>query len=334
MKFLLAIFCLLFFTGCFYKDSKIIGSAKGLKNAVIEITGPNNSWSANVIDEKFEITTRFEKADFYELKILLIGDKGRPITHQIYLDKGLYDIKLNPSDLGAYPKIETGVQVQNDLNAYYNSQKTTQSSELEAFIKKHPGSLVSAFFLSQNTEEIFKDPKHYERLYNSLSADIKNSSYGKKAKKIIYGCVRTMPGAVMPDIKGITPEGKPFNKDLLKGKLTLIAFWASWYRPGFEDFPQLKMLYDELHPKGLEIVGIAIDKHEDRWKKAIADNQLNWLHAADFKGAYSENFEQFNTNKLPTYIIIGRDLKIVDFDVPVESVRIYFNDFIKQSSIK
>ncbi|MEJ6980922.1 TlpA disulfide reductase family protein [Pedobacter sp. P351] len=331
MKFQLSIFSLLFLTGCFYKDSKVTGSAKGLKDAVIEISGPDKSWSANVIDEKFELSPRFEKADFYDFKIHFTG--GKMITHQIYLDKGLYDIRLN-SNFKEYPKIETHVQNQKDLNKYYETQKSDKSSRLETFIKKHPGSLVSAYLLGQNTEEIFKDPKNYQRLYNSLNSEIKNSSHGKKAKKIISGYVRTMVGAKIPEIKGITPDGKPFNIELLKGKLTLIAFWASWYTPGLNDFPQLKVLYDELHPKGFEIVRIAIDKHEERWKKAIADNQLNWLHAADFKGAYSENFELFNTNKLPTYIIVGPDLKIVDFDVPVESVRIYINDFLKKPSAK
>jgi glutathione peroxidase-family protein len=138
-----------------------------------------------------------------------------------------------------------------------------------------------------------------------------------------------MPGAVMPDIKGLTPEGKPFMKDALKGKITLVVFWASWARGSQEDFLSLKQLHDRYHSKGFEILAIAVDKYEGRWKKAIAYNQLNWLHAADFKGAYSENLEAFGTNKLPSYFMVGPDLKFVDDNIAIAGVEAYINDYLR-----
>jgi peroxiredoxin len=333
MRHFILIFGLYSLSGCFYTDSHINGRAHGIDSAVVEISGHDKLWDANIVAGKFKINPKIEKADFYKLRILLNGH-DRPIEHGIYLDEGRYDITIDSSNLKSYPKVVTDVKIQNELNKYYKEKSLKDKQHLKVFIKSHPSSLVSAYFLDQETRGILENPKHYDTLYTMLDSEVKKSDYAKNAKHRIEGSLRTMIGAEMPDLKGQTPDGTSFNKNILKGKLTVIAFWASWYRPGIHDFYLLKTLYNDLHIKGLEIVGVAIDKHEDRWKKAIADNQLNWLHVSDFKGAYSENFEIYNTNKLPTYIIVGPDLRIVDFDVPVESIRLYFNDFLRQSSIE
>jgi|GEM_PF-1097872 len=331
MKNLLAYFLLLLFSGCFYTDVTIKGSAAGIKDAVVEISKDKNVWAANIENDHFFIPVKLEKPDFYTLKLLFNGKPGQTVSHLIYLEKGDYTINLDSAHIRHYPTITTTSDIQNDLTEYFTTPGNAKT-RMQKFIPNHPNSLAAGYLLSSGQESIAKDPVEFLKIYNYLSEEIKATSFGKESKNIIDAYLRNMIGSNMPDIKGTMPDGKAFNKDLLKGKLTLLAFWASWNEPSTKDIPQLKMLYNELHPKGFEIISIAIDKHEEKWKKYITGNEMNWLHVADFKGAYSENFEQFNTNMLPYYIIIGPDLKIVDHGVPIESVKIYFNDFIRNSS--
>lgn len=331
MKNLLAYLAILLFSGCFYKDVSINGTAAGIKDAVIEISKDKNVWAANIENNRFSIPIKLEKPDFYTLKLLAKGKLDRPVSHLIYLEKGDYTINLDSAHIRKYPTVTTESGIQNDLNEYF-TDSGKEKNKLEKFIPNHPESLASAYLLSSAQKSIAKDPVGFLRIYNYLSEDMKATSFGKESKSLIDAHLRNIVGASMPDIKGIMLDGKAFNKNSIKGKLTLIAFWASWNEPSTDDIQQLKMLHNELHPKGFEILSIAIDKYEEKWKKYIKDNEMNWLHAADFKGAYSENFEQFNTNMLPYYIIIGPDLKIVDHGVPIESVKIYFNDFIRDSS--
>lgn len=45
-----------------------------------------------------------------------------------------------------------------------------------------------------------------------------------------------------------------------KGKLLVCNFWATWCQPCREEIPMLVALSKEMAPKGVEIVGIAIDQ--------------------------------------------------------------------------
>ncbi|MGV3508646.1 MAG: TlpA family protein disulfide reductase [Sphingobacteriaceae bacterium] len=333
MRNLILYLAVFFLTGCFYNDVNIKGTTAGISNSVVEISNGKNLWSENISKSGFDILAKVEQPGFYTLRILFSGEPGKTVEHIIYLENGDYNINIDSTNLRTYPEIESESETQKDLNRYMDPDNLN-TAKGAGFMINNPNSLVSAYFLSLAEDEIIKDPKYYKEIYDKLSPEIKDTEYAKRSKKMIDGYLRTMTGADMPDIKGIMSNGKPFNRDLIKGKLTLIAFWASWNDPSKKDIALLKNMYNELQPQGFEIVGIAIDKYEDRWKKFIKANELNWLHVADFKGAYSANFEQFNTNKLPYYIIVGPDLKMVDYDVPVESVTIYFNDFIRNSSVK
>src|SRR5690606_9943861 len=118
------------------------------------------------------------------------------------------------------------------------------------------------------------------------------------------------------------------------GKLTAIAIWGDRSQSSLDDLPQLKQYYHDYHEKGFEILSISISKSEERWKKSIESNQLKWLHVSDFKAVDSENFVQLNVKMFPCYIIIGPDLKIIDHTVPLESIPIYINDFLREKSTK
>jgi len=48
------------------------------------------------------------------------------------------------------------------------------------------------------------------------------------------------------------------------GKPFVINFWATWCGPCRREMPILKKLYDEYHPKGLEIIGISVDDARTR----------------------------------------------------------------------
>ena len=333
MKYINYCLLLLFICSCAYKDVEVIGTTKGLSNAVVEISNDKNLWSENVINNQCKLLAKIPEADFYNLKIHINGSNSQLYTFPIYLDGGSCRVFIDSSTINSYPKIESPSSVQKDLDEYY---KTSTNHELisKTFIESHPASIVSAYFLGLSETDIANDPKLYHALFQRLTPDVQNSFYGKQAKKIIVEYISVLPGSPLPIISGLTPDGEEFDNNVLKGKLTLVAFWASWEKKSKRDFDQLKAYYSRYHKQGFEILGIAIDKNEDKWKKVIAKNQLNWLHVADFKGSSSKNLDQFHTRLIPSYIIIGPDLKIIDHTVPLESVPIYINDYLKQIAKK
>jgi thiol-disulfide isomerase/thioredoxin len=57
-----------------------------------------------------------------------------------------------------------------------------------------------------------------------------------------------------------TPEGAQLQMATLRGKPTLLNFWATWCPPCVEELPLLSRFYDENSAKGWQVVGLAVDQ--------------------------------------------------------------------------
>ena len=53
--------------------------------------------------------------------------------------------------------------------------------------------------------------------------------------------------------------GNPVQLATLQGKVVFINVWTTWCPPCIEEMPTIQRLYEQLHPKGLEILAINMD---------------------------------------------------------------------------
>jgi len=67
-----------------------------------------------------------------------------------------------------------------------------------------------------------------------------------------------------PNFKLNTSDGKAVDLSKLKGKVVVVNFWATWCGPCRSEIPGMMQVYDQYKSKGLEIVGISLDR--DGWK--------------------------------------------------------------------
>jgi thiol-disulfide isomerase/thioredoxin len=74
----------------------------------------------------------------------------------------------------------------------------------------------------------------------------------------------------VPEIALPGLDGKPHALADYRGKLLVVNFWATWCEPCRREIPLLKSLRAEYAANGLEIVGIAVDSHDDVAKYATA----------------------------------------------------------------
>jgi len=122
---------------------------------------------------------------------------------------------------------------------------------------------------------------------------------------------RIAPGQQAPAFAMTSLEGKTIQLSDFKGKVTLIDFWASWCGPCRKENPNMVRLYRDFHEKGLEILGVSLDKDKDKWAKAVQKDNLTWNHVCDFKKWNCPLVEKYAVKGVPFTVLIDRQGKII-----------------------
>lgn len=116
---------------------------------------------------------------------------------------------------------------------------------------------------------------------------------------------RVKEGMPAPDFTFQNEKGKAVHLDKLKGKITLIDFWASWCGPCRKEIPHVKKYYEEYKNKGIQFVSVSIDAKKDAWTKALKEEQMPWLQGwTPDSGKAVLNTYQFNG--IPFLILLDK----------------------------
>ena len=113
-----------------------------------------------------------------------------------------------------------------------------------------------------------------------------------------------------PNISLQLIDGNKLKLESLKGKPILITFWATSCPGCIKEMPHLIELYNELHPKGLEIIGIAMPQDRpDYVMEMVKRKKLPYLIAFDLKGEAVRAFG--NVSLTPTTFLIDDKGQII-----------------------
>ena len=190
----------------------------------------------------------------------------------------------------------------------------------------HPKSFISALIVL----EMFRDPnfdaKKVRKLYNSFDESLKNTKTVKKIKDQLEVLekaknapkpkpVAANVGQIAPDFTAKTPEGVSVSLKQSLGKVTVIDFWASWCGPCRKENPSVVAMYNELHSKGLNIVGVSLDDDAAEWKKAIAKDKITWTQISNLKKWKDPIAIQYNIEQIPTTFLLDKTGKIIAKDL-------------------
>ena len=100
-----------------------------------------------------------------------------------------------------------------------------------------------------------------------------------------------------------------------QNKLVLIDFWASWCGPCIRELPNVVKAYERFHDKGLEIVGVSLDKDKARWLAAIEQTGQKWPQMSDLKGWDCAGAQIYGIQSIPANVLIDSQGKIVARDL-------------------
>jgi thiol-disulfide isomerase/thioredoxin len=110
-----------------------------------------------------------------------------------------------------------------------------------------------------------------------------------------------------PDFTLKTLEQEEITLSKLKGKPVLLDFWATWCGPCRESIPHLISLYKNYQSKGVEVIGISMDKGEiERVRNFVKSMNIPYPIAI----ASPEVVQNYRVTNLPTTFFINKEGKI------------------------
>ena len=115
-----------------------------------------------------------------------------------------------------------------------------------------------------------------------------------------------------PPVSVTTLDGKSLSLASLQGRPVLVTFWATTCPGCIKEMPHLVELYQELAPKGLEIIGIAMEYDpEDQVRTMVAQKQIPYPIAIDKDGSAAQAFG--GVSLTPSTFLIDPQGRIVQY---------------------
>lgn len=118
-----------------------------------------------------------------------------------------------------------------------------------------------------------------------------------------------LAGQTAPDFTLTSLDGKTVKLSDFRGQAVLLNFWATWCEPCKIEMPWFVELQKKYGPRGLEVVGVAMDdaspKEIAEFAKKMGVNYPILLGKEEVGTAYG------GVQYLPTTFYIGRDQKII-----------------------
>ena len=212
---------------------------------------------------------------------------------------------------------------QNDLTLTKSLKKQMDSLRIELknfgfqFIKANTDADFSLLLLNSVIDQKGFDlnlaSEAYDQIDNSIKIKTINnqiiSNQIKTKIKLAEKSQLVAIGQIAPNFSAPNPEGEFVELNKIKGKVTIVDFWASWCKPCRIENPNLVKLYNKYHSKGLEIISVSLDRksQKDFWIKAIEKDQLSWYNISNLKFWQEPIAKLYGVNSIPATFIIDKN---------------------------
>lgn len=196
-------------------------------------------------------------------------------------------------------------------------QEKYKNFELD-YIKNHPDALISALLIDRALGSGVVTAEEAQAMYEKLSPEIKKTKVATAIQERLEGqkqaevnAKNTAIGAKAPEFTAPTPDGGELALNEALGKLTLVDFWAAWCKPCRAENPNIVKVYEKYHDKGLNVLGVSLDRTEEAWKKAIKDDGLTWQHVSHVAYFNDPIAKLYNVDAIPAAFLLDENGVIV-----------------------
>ena len=209
-------------------------------------------------------------------------------------------------------------------SAKVDSLQNLQVQQLFASIPADPKNKALAVIISSYAA--YQDVAQQEALLNQFDASIRHCYGLEKMQQRIDLIKNCAVGAVAPDFELKDTSGKMVKLSSFRGKYVLVDFWASWCGPCRKALPLVKKANEEFKNKGLQVIGVSVDKKAKDWEKALEEENLPYLQLHDPEGITGK---LYNYNGIPFIILISPEGIILEKELWGDGIREAITKYIK-----
>ena len=201
----------------------------------------------------------------------------------------------------------------------YNAIRDQKTPVYLGFVKSNPKSYISMVQLASLASND-KVVGEVEKLYATLSPELKATKTGQNIPKTIDATKKTAVGVMAMDFTQNDPNGKAVKLSDFKGKYVLIDFWASWCGPCRNENPNVVEAFAKFKDKNFTILGVSLDggntrTTKDQWLKAVEDDKLAWTQVSDMQGWNNEVSTAWGIRSIPANFLLDPNGKIIAKDL-------------------
>ena len=114
----------------------------------------------------------------------------------------------------------------------------------------------------------------------------------------------SLSGSRAPEFTLQTIDGKKVALGDFKGRVVILDFWDSWFKPCADDLKTMQRLYEKYGSADLMVLGINEEEDEARKRAFINENGLTFPNLDDVSGEVSK---VYRVNNVPRIIIVNQE---------------------------
>ena len=198
----------------------------------------------------------------------------------------------------------------------------------EAMVQKYSEQVFAPFLML--SEMVADEPlARLKELRAGLAPELANHPYTKALDDFIAAQSFGV-GVQAYDFTLPTIDGKEISLKDYAGKYVFLDFWASWCGPCRREIPYVTKLYKKYQGKNFEIIGISVDRDEQKWKEAVKEHNMKWTQCCDFQEWNSVVCNKYNVQAIPRTVLIDPNGKVIAVDLRGEKLLEEVGKFLKK----
>ena len=118
-----------------------------------------------------------------------------------------------------------------------------------------------------------------------------------------------MPQRSAPEARFVTLGGESFTTSQLRGKVTVVNFWATWCPDCVKEMPRMVEAHRKYASRGYEMIAVAVRDHPNRVADFTRTQALPFKVALDTSAEVSRQFGEVRIT--PTTFLIDKNGRVI-----------------------